>query len=81
MSRSVIFLSPGSYLWYANWKNEIMRFPPKAPSELVAKPLSSTKIQLNWKDNSNNELGFMLYRNGQKLPCYRRIPESTLMND
>lgn len=44
-----------------------MRFPPKAPSELVAKPLSSTKIQLNWKDNSNNEIGFMLYRNGQEI--------------
>lgn len=64
----VIFLFLiGGYLLYNNWKNEIARLPPKAPSELVAKPLSATKVQLTWKDNSNNEIGFMLYRDGQKI--------------
>ncbi len=64
---AAIFLSIGGYLWYTNWKNEIMRLPPKAPTELVAKPLSATKVELTWKDNSNNELGFILLRDGTKV--------------
>jgi len=36
--------------------------PPAAPSELNALPLSNREIELNWKDNSNNETGFNIER-------------------
>lgn len=35
--------------------------PPAAPSNLTGTP-STTKITLNWSDNSNNETGFNIYR-------------------
>ena len=64
---AVAFLSLGGYLWYTNWKTSIMQIPPKAPSNLVAESLSSIEIKLTWKDNSNNELGFKVMRDGQKV--------------
>lgn len=64
---AVAFLSFGGYLWYTNWKTSIMRIPPKAPSNLVAESLFATEIKLIWKDNSNNELGFQVMRDGQKV--------------
>ncbi len=36
--------------------------PPQAPSNLQVSTLSSTQIQLNWQDNSNNEQGFKIER-------------------
>ena len=35
---------------------------PKAPTNLTALALSSSSIQLNWKDNSNNESSFKIER-------------------
>jgi len=35
--------------------------PPNAPSLLTMTPLSTTKIRLNWQDNSSNETGFKVY--------------------
>ncbi|MGA8849622.1 MAG: fibronectin type III domain-containing protein [Dehalococcoidia bacterium] len=35
---------------------------PNAPSNLVATPISSSRIDLTWQDNSNNETGFELER-------------------
>lgn len=35
---------------------------PSAPSNLTAAVVSSTQINLNWKDNSTNEKGFYVYR-------------------
>ncbi len=32
--------------------------PPPAPSDLQAVAISTTAVQLSWKDNSSNELGF-----------------------
>jgi len=64
---ALIFLALGGYLWYTNWKTEIMKIPPKAPSELIARPVSATQVKLNWKDNSNNEIGFSLYRDGKRV--------------
>jgi probable HAF family extracellular repeat protein len=36
--------------------------PPAAPSNLRATALSSTRVQLTWTDNSNNEAGFRIQR-------------------
>lgn len=33
-----------------------------APSNLQVKPISFTQIDLTWKDNSNNEQGFVIFR-------------------
>ncbi|MDD2752229.1 MAG: fibronectin type III domain-containing protein, partial [Candidatus Omnitrophica bacterium] len=35
---------------------------PHAPTNLVATSNASNKVNLTWKDNSNNELGFNIYR-------------------
>ncbi len=64
----------GGYIWYANWKAEIMKIPPKAPSELIAKPMSAIQVKLTWKDNSNNENGFLLFRDGKEI---MELPENT----
>ena len=36
--------------------------PPVAPTDLTAKARGKNKIALTWKDNSNNEDGFRIYR-------------------
>lgn len=36
--------------------------PPTPPSDLVASPVSSTEVQLTWRDNSLNERGFRILR-------------------
>lgn len=36
---------------------------PNAPSNLTAEAINSSSIKLSWKDNSNNETGFKVYRN------------------
>jgi len=36
--------------------------PPTSPTNLTARAMSSSQIDLMWKDNSNNEVGFMIYR-------------------
>lgn len=45
-----------------NYSNEIVVSlkMPDAPTGLQANPLSSNEIQLNWKDNSINESGFVI---------------------
>jgi hypothetical protein len=35
------------------------------PTELMARALSTTQIRLTWKDGSNNETGFALYRRSE----------------
>jgi len=35
---------------------------PLAPSDLTATPVSQTQIDLSWRDNSNNENGFIIER-------------------
>ncbi len=57
----------GGVLWYSNWKAEIMKIPPEAPSNLVTESLSATDSKLIWRDNSNNELGFQVIRDGQTI--------------
>ena len=50
-----------------NKRAELMRISPEAPSNLVAESLSAIEIKLTWVDNSNNELGFQVIRDGQKV--------------
>jgi hypothetical protein len=38
--------------------------PPNPPSNLIGKPISINKVSLQWVDNSNNEGGFKIYRDG-----------------
>ncbi len=64
---AVAILSLGGYFWYSNWKANIMQIPPEAPSNLVPESLSAIEIGLTWVDNSNNELGFQIMRDGQKV--------------
>ena len=37
---------------------------PAAPTALAATAATHTAVQLGWTDNSNNETGFHIYRNG-----------------
>ncbi len=40
---------------------------PSVPGSLKANPLSPTRIRLNWQDNSDNEEGYRIYRNGDRI--------------
>jgi|GEM_PF-1832604 len=40
---------------------------PAIPGNLKATPLSPTRIRLNWSDNADNESGYRVYRNGQRI--------------
>jgi len=42
-------------------KNYNLASPPIPPSNLLATPISSSQIQLDWNDNSINEEGFTIY--------------------
>ena len=41
--------------------------PPNAPTGLNASVVSSTQIDLSWTDNSSDETGFKIFRNGTEL--------------
>ncbi len=48
---------------YSNTATATTRFEaPAAPSNLSAVAISNRQINLSWKDNSNNELGFQIER-------------------
>ena len=38
--------------------------PPDSPSSLIGEPQSQTVVNLHWIDNSDNEDGFKIYRDG-----------------
>lgn len=40
---------------------------PEAPGRLKAEAISSTEIGLSWQNNSDNEEGFRIYRNGNRI--------------
>lgn len=77
---AVAFLFLGGYLLYSNWQVSIMRIPPKAPSSLVPKPISATELSITWKDNSNNEIGFLLYRDGEEVAELQKNTRSYIDN-
>ena len=41
--------------------------PPTAPSDLIATVISDTQINLSWTDNSDNETGFKVGRDGSLI--------------
>ena len=54
--------------------------PPNAPSDLVAAAISSTGIELRWRDNSNAETGFAILQQGpgdSKLRLIGTVPANT----
>ena len=69
----VVLALVGCIIGYNIWKTSIMGIPPKAPSNLSAKPVSAIAVRLTWKD-PNNELGFLLYRDGKEVA---RLSENT----
>ncbi len=64
---ALALIALGVSLWYRNYQAQIMQKPPKAPYNLDVKSSSSIEIQLTWTDASNNELGFRVMRDGQKV--------------
>jgi len=54
----------GESPWSATWTFTVK---PAAPSNLSAQTASCSQINLNWTDNSGNEEGYRIYRNGSYL--------------
>ncbi len=54
--------------------------PPNAPSDLVATAISSTEIELQWRDNSNAETAFAVFQQGpgdSRLRVIGTVPANT----
>jgi predicted phage tail protein len=51
--------------------------PPTAPSNLNATAVSSTQINLAWKDNSSNETGFVIERKTGSNGTWAQIGTTT----
>ncbi|HDM70656.1 MAG TPA: hypothetical protein ENG58_04510 [Thermotogales bacterium] len=52
-----------------------LNVPPSPPSDLRAVSVSSTEIELRWKDNSDNETGFEISRSSLSWTGYTKIGE------
>jgi len=62
------------------WKARIMQIPARAPSDLIAEPISATEVKLTWK-GPNNELGFLLYRDDKEIEVLLENTKSYLDNE
>ena len=58
----VLAYSAGGSSGYSNTASATTLSVPAAPSNLTATAVSSTRIDLAWTDNSNNETEFRIYR-------------------
>ena len=59
--KSIVTISLMSMLLFACTKsNDVVDYPPTAPSNLSATENAQGRIDLTWNDNSNNELGFII---------------------
>ncbi len=45
---------------------------PTSPTNLLVVALSSTKLELTWKDNADNEEGFVIYQEGKLIATAHR---------
>ncbi len=54
----------GTSAYGAEWTFTVQEGAPNAPSNLTASAISPSQINLTWSDNSSNETGFRLYREG-----------------
>jgi len=73
---------------YSDWSNEIsvqVQPTPSAPTDLVVLEVTANAIALGWKDNSDDESGFELYRtepNGETFSLLVRLgPDVTTYRD
>ena len=55
---------------------KILKKAPLTPSELVATAVSSSQVDLTWKDKSENEDGFKVFRNGEEIKDVKAGQES-----
>jgi len=51
----------------------ISDYPPEPPTNLVATGFSDPRIDLSWQDNSDNELGFRVWRKNRSLGFFYEI--------
>ncbi|MDP8239090.1 MAG: fibronectin type III domain-containing protein [Candidatus Hatepunaea meridiana] len=66
----------------SEWSNEISIITtiltPQAPSDLELEALSYYQVKLNWQDNSDNELGFVINRSFFRFEGYSVIDTVSL---
>jgi hypothetical protein len=63
----LLFAAFAFLLWQVNSPKKVLTISPQPPTELTIKPLSAIEVRLTWKDNSDNEDGFLLFRDGIKI--------------
>lgn len=61
----------GHQSWFNNFD------APEAPESFTARPLSSSKLLLNWSDNNNDETGFEIQRATSENGTYTTIHTTT----
>ncbi|MBN1145383.1 MAG: fibronectin type III domain-containing protein, partial [Bacteroidales bacterium] len=57
--------------------SSIFTEPPSPPSTLTSNSRTKSSISLNWKDNSNNEHGFKIFRSSSNDGAYSEIGSVT----
>lgn len=70
---ALILIGIAGHTLYENWKISLTKILPRAPTNLIAKQVSATQVKMAWKDNSNNENGFLIYRDGEII---EELPEN-----
>jgi len=70
---------------YASGNESTLPLPPDAPGNLTFGTVTSSSIELNWSDNSDNEDGFRIYRStsigGDYSPVGTTTAEATSFNN
>lgn len=78
----VVLVIAVSFIWgysyYLQQQAFLAKIVPDAPSDLTGNPTSATEINLVWTDNSNNENGFSVYRDGVLIESLDKDQEQYL---